>query len=383
MKSGATSKWILVLAGGWLLTSASCRKPSVPPQPVPAPQVEVTEVVREDVPITQEWVANIDGFVNAQIQPQVSGYIVQQAYKEGAFVAKGQVLFEIDPRPFQATLEQAQAQVAQAKAQEAKAAQDVDRDRPLAEERAIAQKQFDNDLQLLRAAQAVVQAQQAQVDLAKINVDFTKVRSPINGVAGVAAAQVGNLVSPSTVLTIVSQIDPIKVYFAIGETEYLKAAKEINEAARGDAPSSIRRPLQLILSDGSTYRWPGKLYLADRQVDPQTGTIRIAAIFPNPDGLLRPGQFGKIRMQTELIVNALLVPQVAVNEIQGTYQVAVLASGDKAQIRPVQVGPRVGTEWVITAGLKEGEQVIVQGIQKVRPGMPVQPKPYQVAEGRK
>jgi RND family efflux transporter MFP subunit len=372
---------VSVLATAWMLLATGCGKQAAMPT-APPPQVEVTPVLQKDVPIIQEWVANIDGFVNAQIQPQVSGYLLRQTYKEGSFVKKGQVLFEIDPRSWQASLEQAQAQLAETRAKEVKARQDVDRDRPLAEAKAIAQSQLDGEIQALQAAQATVQAQQAQVDLARINVGFTKVRSLIDGIAGIANGQIGNLVGPTTVLTTVSQINPAKVYFALGEGQYLKVAKAINEAAMGFAtPPVERRPIQLILADGTTYGKPGRLYLADRQVDPQTGTIRIAATFPNPDGLLRPGQFGRVRMQTQILQKALVVPQLAVNEIQGTYQVAVLGGGNKAEIRPVKVGPRVGTDWVIEDGLEAGEQVIIQGIQKVRPGVIVQPKPSQAAAG--
>jgi RND family efflux transporter MFP subunit len=367
----------MTLATTSLLLATGCGKPVAAPN-APPPQVEVTAVVQKDVPIIHEWVATVDGFVNAQIQPQVGGYLLRQTYKEGSFVKKGQVLFEIDPRSWQASLEQAQGQLAQAKAQEVKARQDVERDRPLAEARAIAQSQLDAENQALVAAQAVVQAQQAQVQLARINVNFTKVRSLIDGVAGIASGQIGNLVGPTTLLTTVSQINPSKVYFALGESEYLKFATVINNAAKGLPSAPIERsPIRLVLSNGATYPRPGKLYLADRQVDPQTGTIRVAATFPNPDGILRPGQFGRVRIQTEVLKNALLVPQLAVNEIQGTYQVAVLGSGNKIEIRPVKVGSRVGPEWVIEDGLKVGEEVVVQGIQKVRPGGVVQPKPYQ------
>jgi RND family efflux transporter MFP subunit len=367
----------MTLATTSLLLATGCGKPVAAPN-APPPQVEVTAVVQKDVPIIHEWVATVDGFVNAQIQPQVGGYLLRQTYKEGSFVKKGQVLFEIDPRSWQASLEQAQGQLAQAKAQEVKARQDVERDRPLAEARAIAQSQLDAENQALVAAQAVVQAQQAQVQLARMNVNFTKVRSLIDGVAGIASGQIGNLVGPTTLLTTVSQINPSKVYFALGESEYLKFATVINNAAKGLPSAPIERsPIRLVLSNGATYPRPGKLYLADRQVDPQTGTIRVAATFPNPDGILRPGQFGRVRIQTEVLKNALLVPQLAVNEIQGTYQVAVLGSGNKIEIRPVKVGSRVGPEWVIEDGLKVGEEVVVQGIQKVRPGGVVQPKPYQ------
>ncbi len=381
-KSQGIRRILRVLAVAGLLLATGCgERPSTPS--LPPPRVEVTPVLQRDVPIMQEWVANVDGFVNADIRPQVTGYLIKQTYKEGTFVKKEQVLFEIDPQPLRASLEQAQGQLAQAKAKEADARQNVDRDRPLAAARAIAQSQLDSDIQTLRAAEAVVRAQQAQVELAQINVGYTKVRSLIDGIAGIANGQIGDLVGPTTQLTTVSQLDPVKVYFALGENEYLRAAKIISQAAMGVrmAPGELR-PLQLVLSDGTTYDHPGKLFLADRQVDLHTGTIRIAAAFPNPERILRPGQFGRIRMQTEILNNALVIPQAAVNETQGSYQVAVLGSGNKAEIRSVKVGPRVGTEWVIKDGLKAGEQVIVQGIQKVRPGAVVQPSSYQTPAGK-
>jgi RND family efflux transporter MFP subunit len=377
-----TSGTFRVLGTACLLLAMGCSKPAATPS-LPAPGVEVTPVLRKNVPIIQEWVANVDGFVNAQIQPQVTGYLLKQTYKEGSVVKSGQVLFEIDTRSLQASLEQTEGQLAQTKAQAVKAQQDVDRDRPLAQAKAIAQSQLDSDIQTLQAAQAVVQAQQAQVDLARITLNFTKVRSPIDGMAGIASVQLGDLVGPTSVLTIVSQLDPAKVYFALGENEYLKSAVYINQVAMGTVrPGREPRPLQLILSDGTTYGHTGKLYLADRQVNPQTGTIRVAATFPNPEGILRPGQFGRVRVQTEILENALVVPQLAVNDIQGTYQVAILGEGNKVEIRPVTVGPRVGSEWVIADGVKAGEQVIVQGVQRLRPGIVVQPKPYQVPAGK-
>ena len=374
---------VLMTATLCLMSATGCSKPEARASS-PIPDVVVTPVVQKDVPITREWVANVDGFVNAQIQPQVTGYLLRQLYKEGTFVKKGQILFEIDSRPLQASLDQAQQLLAQAKAQEVAAKQDVDRDRPLAEARAIAQGQMDSEVQSLAAAQAVVQAQQAQVELARINFGYAKVRSPIDGLAGVANGQIGNLVGSTSLLATVSQLNPAKVYFALGENEYLKVAEIISEVAMGDAdPHGTRQPLQLILSDGSVYPRDGRLYLADRQVDPQTGTIRVAATFPNPDGILRPGQFGRIRMQIQILKNALVIPQMAVNEMQGSYQVAVVGDSDRAEIRPVRVGPKVGTDWVIESGLKAGEQVVVQGLQKVRPGAVVAPKPYQAHTEKK
>jgi RND family efflux transporter MFP subunit len=383
MADAVTSRVVRALATACLVLATGCRKPVEAPRAPAPPEVVVAPVLQRDVPIIQEWVANVDGFVNAQIQPQVTGYLLAQTYREGSFVQKGQVLFEIDPRTFQASLQQVQAQLAQARAQEAKAQEDVDRDRPLAEARAIAQMQFDSDKQALLGAQAVVRAQQAQLELAQINVGYAKVRSLIDGVAGIANGQIGNLVGPTTVLTTVSQIDPVKVYFALGENEYFQFAKGIDEVARGlPGPAEDRRPVDLILSDGVLYGSPGKFYFADRQIDPQTGTMRIAAIFPNPNGILRPGQFGRVRARTGVLRNALLVPQMAVNEIQGTYQVVVLGSGNKAEIRPVKVGMKTGTDWVIEQGLKPREQVIIQGFQRVRPGAIVAPKPYQAPAGK-
>ncbi|MGH7745992.1 MAG: efflux RND transporter periplasmic adaptor subunit, partial [Candidatus Dormibacteria bacterium] len=317
----------------------------------------------------------LDGFVNAQIQPQVSGYLLKQDYKEGSFVKKGDVLFEIDPRPFQAALDQTKGQLAQAQAQEVKAAQDVARDRPLAEAKAIAQSQLDSDVQAQLADKAVVQSAQAQVEQAELNLGFTKVRSLINGIAGIATGQIGNLVGPTTLLTTVSQVNPIKAYFAIGESEYMRFAKQISAVAMGRLPRE-QTPLHLILSDGSTYPHPGTFFLADREVDPKTGTIRIAVTFPNPEGILRPGQFGRVRAVTDTLKGAVLVPQRAVTELQGTYQVAVVGSDNKVTIQPVRVGPRVGSLWVIQNGLKPGERIVAEGIQRVREGVPVIPKPY-------
>jgi len=381
-KRQQAQRFIQVVAVAGLLLTTGCGEPAAKPS-IPPPEVEVTPVLQKDVPIMQEWVANVDGFVNANIQPQVTGYLLRQTYKEGTLVKKGQVLFEIDPLPLQASLEQAQADLAQAKAKEVNARQNVDRDRPLAAARAIAQSQLDSDVQTLSAAEAVVRAQQAQVDLAQINLGYTKVRSLIDGIAGIANGQIGNLVGPTTQLTTVSQLEPVKVYFALGENEYLKAAKFISRVAMGVpmAPGEVQ-PMQLVLSDGTTYGHTGTLFLADREVDPRTGTLRIAATFPNPERILRPGQFGRIRMQIDILNNALVIPQAAVNEVQGSYQVAVLGSDNEAEIRSVKVGPRTGTEWVIQDGLKAGEQVIVQGIQKVRPGAVVQPKPYQTPAGK-
>ena len=348
--------------------------------PMAAPEVKVIAVVQRDVPIVSEWVATLDGYVNAQIQPQVTGYIVEQKYKEGSPVHKGDVLFEIDPRPFQAILDQAKALLAQAQAQMGKTQLDVDRDTPLAKERAIAQSQLDNDVQANLAAKAAVQSSEAQVEQAQLNLGFTHVTSLFDGIAGIAQVQLGNLVNPSTVLTSVSQVNPIKAYFPISEQEYLSLAD--GHSAQGRLESPKEGPaLDLILADGTVYPSKGHMLYTDRQVDITTGTIRVVSAFPNPKNLLRPGQFGRVRASTYTRTGALLVPQRAVVELQGTFQIAVVGSDNKVNVRIVKVGERVGTEWIIDSGVKPGEMVIVEGVQKVRDGASVNPKPLTAAAG--
>jgi RND family efflux transporter MFP subunit len=347
--------------------------------PMAAPEVKVIAVAQRDVPIMSEWVATLDGYVNAQIQPQVTGYIVEQKYKEGSPVHKGDVLFEIDPRPFQAILDQAKALLAQAQAQMGKTQLDVDRDTPLAKERAIAQSQLDNDIQANLAARAAVQSSEAQVEQAQLNLGFTHVTSLFDGIAGIAQVQLGNLVNPSTVLTSVSQVNPIKAYFPISEQEYLRLAD--GHSAQGLESPKDGPTLDLILADGTVYPSKGHLLYTDRQVDITTGTIRVVSAFPNPKNLLRPGQFGRVRASTYTRTGALLVPQRAVVELQGTFQVAVVGSDNKVNVRIVKVGERVGTEWIIDSGVKPGEMVIVEGVQKVRDGSPVNPKPLTAAAG--
>jgi RND family efflux transporter MFP subunit len=350
-----------------------CEAPKAASAPPPA-EVQVFTVVQQDVPIYNEWVATLDGYVNAQIQPQVSGYLVKQNYKEGSLVKTGQVLFEIDPRPFQAILDQAAAQLAQAEAQQGKTKLDVDRDTPLAKERAIAQSQLDNDIQANLAAQAQVKSAQAQVEQAQLNLDFTHVTSLVDGIAGIATVQIGNLVSPTAALTSVSQVNPIKAYVPISEQEYMRFAKAINADSQQVAPSNAP-PLELILADGSVYPYKGKILLTDRQIDVTTGSIRIVSAFPNPNNILRPGQFGRVRAATDTRKDALLVPQRAVTELQGTYQVATVGDGNKVSIHPVQVSDRVGANWIIQSGVKAGDLVIVEGLQKVREGSVVKVKP--------
>jgi RND family efflux transporter MFP subunit len=350
--------------------------------PPPPPVVEVAPVIQKDVPVQGEWVGTLEGYVNAQIQPHVSGYLIRQDYREGAVVRNGQLLFEIDPRPFQAVLDQAKGQLAQAEAQMANAELNVKRDIPEAEAHAIPQSQLDTDTQALYAAKAAVEADQAAVEQAELNLGYTKVTSLIDGIAGITTVQVGNLVGPSTVLTAVSKVSPIKVYFPISEQEYLRMAD-------GRAPGSVdfmthasRIPLRLTLADGSIYAYPGKIIFADRQVNEQTGTIQIVGEFPNSRNLLRPGQYARVQAPTGNITAAMLVPQAAVSQLQGTYQVTVVGADNRAQLRTVQVGPTVGTLWVITSGLKPEERVVAVGAEKVKEGQLVNPRLYNETEAR-
>ncbi len=355
-----------------------------------SPDVEVVQVEQKDVPIYGEWIGTLDGLTNADVRAQVTGYIMKQGYQEGAFVKKGQLLFEIDPRPFQAALDQSEGQLAQAKAllANSQAVQgrtqlDVERYTPLAKEQAASQQDLDNAVQNNLAAKATVATAEAQirtgeaaVETAKINLDFTRLVAPIDGIAGQAQLQVGALVNLSSgPVTSVSTVDPIKVYFTAGEPQYLAWRKRFpTETTRQAAAKSLR--LELILADGSPYPHEGTFYFADRQVNQSTGAIRLAGLFPNPNNILRPGGYGKVRAVIRLQQGALLVPQRAVSELQGGYQVAVVAADDKVSIRTVTVGDRVGTQWIIAEGLNPGERVVAEGVQKVRSGARVNPKPF-------
>jgi len=332
--------------------------------------VEVATVMQQDTPIYSEWVATLDGYVNAQIQPHVSGYVVRQNYEEGSLVEKGQILFQIDPRPFQAALDHAKAQLLQAQAQLGKARLDVERDTPLAEARAIARSQLDTEIQARLGAEATVQAAKADVYQAELNLGWTKVTSLVSGIAGSAQVQIGNLVGPSSVLTSVSQVDPIKAYFTVSEQEYLSYRRRF-PTQRELEEQRKKMPLQLLLSDGNPYEHPGMILFSDREVNASTGAIRVAAEFPNPNAFLRPGGYGRVRLSARTQPDALLVPQRAVIELQGSYQVAVVDGDDKVSIRPVSVGDRVGNLWIVREGLKPGERVVVEGLLKVREGSPV------------
>jgi membrane fusion protein (multidrug efflux system) len=419
-----------------------------PAQAAPAAlEVEVVQVKQDNVPIYREWVATTDGMVNAEIKAQVTGYLLKQNYNEGSLVRKGQLLFEIDPRPFQAALDQAKgelaqvqgqlqqamSQVTQAEAQvtqansnvsqalaqlsatesnQVKAQLDVNKYAPLAAQKAVTQQEYDNAIQANKTAGAQVEAAKAGVDAARsqlrvtnaqvgtakaavatakgqvqnatatvktaeLNLSFTRIISPIDGIAGIATAQVGNLISAngnnSTALTTVSTVDPIKVYFTLNEQEYLEFTKRnLIDAQPGASVAQLQ--LDLVLSDGATYPQKGTFLFADRQVDPKTGAIRLAGVFPNPGNILRPGQFARVRAVTSTRENALMVPQRAVSELQGSYQVAVVGDDNKVSLRPVKVGEKIDKLWIINDGLKPGERVVVEGTQKIKPGLPVNPR---------
>ncbi|HEY6247708.1 MAG TPA: efflux RND transporter periplasmic adaptor subunit [Pyrinomonadaceae bacterium] len=439
---------VAVLAIIALITIASKSNDGVKAAPRPL-DVEVVKVQQEDVPVYSEWIGTTEGLVNADIKGQVTGYLLRQDYKEGSFVKKGELLFEIDPRPFQAVLDQAngqlaqfegqleqansqvvqaeaqvaqansqllqtQAQLAQSNANQVKTQLDVNKYAPLLEQKAVTQQDYDNAAQANVVAKAEVEASQARVEAARaqlrvanaqigaakaatktangqienakaavrtaqLNLSFTRIVSPIDGIAGLAQTQVGDLVQPnnpnSPLLTTVSTVDPIKVYFTISEQQYLAFTKlNLIEARQGASVTQIE--LELILADGTTYPQKGNFYYADRQVDQKTGAIRIAGLFPNPGNILRPGQFGRVRAVTATKDSALLVPQRAVSQLQGGYQVAVVGNDNKIEIRAIKLGDHSGPMWIVEDGLKPGESVVVEGIQRVRPGVVVNPKPY-------
>ncbi|RSL18397.1 membrane fusion protein (multidrug efflux system) [Edaphobacter aggregans] len=388
---------VLLAAILGVAVSRSAAKPST--QTPSSPLVEVALVEQRDVPINGEWIGTLTGQVNADVKAQVTGYLLTRNYKEGSFVRKGQILFEIDPRPFQAALDQARGQFAQAQAQLAqdeaqlstseanrlKSQLNVEKYEPLAKVDAVSKQDFDNATQTdfankaqvkaaeagIAAAKAQIKASEATVETASINLSFTRIVAPIDGIAGIAQAQVGDLVSSSSSpLTTVSTLDPIRDYFTVSEQQYLALQKRFSDSEKD------HWKLQLILADGTTYPQEGQFYFADRQVNPNTGAIQLAALFPNPGNVLRPGQYGKVRAIVRVQQNALLIPQAAVNEQQGSNLVAVVDKDNRVSMRPVQVGQRTDTMWVIDGGLKPGDRVIVEGQQNVRPGMTVQTKPF-------
>ncbi|RXS98100.1 efflux RND transporter periplasmic adaptor subunit [Silvibacterium dinghuense] len=374
---GACAASLLGLAG---CQSKGAAAPAMGPVPV-----TVTEAQQQDVNLKGEWVGTLDGYTNAQIQPQVTGYLISQDYKEGSVVSKGQILFHIDPRPFQASVDQAAAQVDQAKGQLAQslaarelAQINVNRDTPLAAAKAIAQSQLDTENQTLlqddasvAASKASIEAAQASLQTAKINLGFTQVRSLITGIAGAATTQVGNLVSTQSTLTSVSTLDPIKVFFSISDSEYLGLVERAKQ--KGTDLLDSKMPLTLTLANGQKYDHPGKIVFVDRQMNQQTGAIRIAAAFPNPGNVLRPGQFGRVSAETEVQHDVLLVPQLAVQELQGIEQVYTVSPQGTVHVVNVTLGPQYGNNWIVTGGLTPGTKIILDNLQKLKEGVPVSP----------
>ncbi len=357
---------VFLLAAALLM--AGCKKEqAAAPQP---PVVEVVSVIQKDVPIYKEWVGALDGYVNAVIRPQVTGYLIKQNYREGELVKKGQVLFEIDPRTFQAALDQAKGQLSQQKARHDTTKANLARIRPLAAKNAVSQKDLDDAVGAELSMRASVEAAQAAVEEAQLNLEFTKIVSPVDGVAGIAKTQLGNLVGPNmqSELTSVSSVDPIKAYINVSEREYLAVS------ASGKKAADIN--LELILADGSVYPHKGKLALADRQIDPTTGTLKVGSLFANPGNRLRPGGYGLVRAVMSVKKGAILIPQRSVTDMQGKYLVAVVGADNKVSIRPVKVAERIGSDWIIEEGLKAGEKVVVEGTQKVKPDMVVVPQPF-------
>jgi membrane fusion protein (multidrug efflux system) len=363
-----------VLSAALLASAAGCRGKAAAASAAPAPPpVTVVALVPEDVAVTGEWQATLDGNVNAQIRPQVSGYLLRRAYQEGAHVRKGQVLFEIDRRPFETALAQARGRLSESQAQLAKADRDLARDKPLAAQRAIAQSQLDNDQSAHDAAEAAVASAQAAVESAQLNLGFTHVTSLIDGVAAIASAQIGDLVGPATLLTTVSQLDPIKAYFPISEQEYLAISGQVTTPAATAKLWQGSGGLTLELADGSTYPRKGTVLAIDRQVDPKMGTIRVSALFPNPGNVLRPGQYGRIHAQTAVRKNVLVVPQRAVSELQTGSLVRVVGPGDRVAVRTVTLGQQIGNRWIVEKGLQPGDRVIVDA-PNLRDGTEVAPR---------
>ena len=342
-----------------------------PKATAPPPLVEVISVTETDVPIYHEWIGVLDGLVNAQIRAQVTGYLMTQNYREGDPIRKGDMLFEIDPRPFQALLDQAKGQLAQAEARRGKTELDVKRYAPLVKDRAISQEEYDDAVQADLEAKAAVVAAQAQVEQAQLNLGFTKITSPVDGIASIARAQIGDLVGPGTGnLTTVSTVDPIKAYYQVTEQAYINFTRLFTtESNRYERLKQLQT--QLILTDGKPYPMMGTNFAVDREIGATTGSLRVEALFPNPNYVLRPGQFAHIRLKFDTRHNAIVIPQRAVSELQGAYQVAVVDPENKIHIQPVQVGERTGTQWIIDDGLHVGDRIVVEGLQKVKEGSSV------------
>ncbi|MGA8656637.1 MAG: efflux RND transporter periplasmic adaptor subunit [Chthoniobacterales bacterium] len=364
-----------VLAASIALTS--CQKPPQPVSSAGPPEVLFTEVVQKDVPIIRQWVGTLNGVQNAQVRARETGYLQTIAYQQGGYVKKGDLLFEIDPRPFIAALDQAKSQLQEAQATLLGVELDAKRAKELFQNKVISEQEYTNKTQAYQTKLAAAAAAQAAVDDAQLNLQYTKILSPLDGIAGQQQAQIGDLVGTgsNTVLTTVSQIDPIWCYFPISEQSYWEFAGRLKEAMMVPEDKRPERA-ELILPDGSVYKHKGKFAFVDRQVDPKTGTIQIAVSFPNPELTLRPGQYATARAEIDSIPNALLIPRQAVSELQGSDQVGIVNPDGKAEIRAVTLGPIYGQLVVVKEGLKAGDKVIVEGFQRVRQGIPVSAKPY-------
>ncbi|HEY2423826.1 MAG TPA: efflux RND transporter periplasmic adaptor subunit [Chthoniobacterales bacterium] len=367
------------LSIAFLLGLTSCEKKTEHAEAPPPPEVLVTDVVKADVPIVEQWVGTLNGSDNADIRARVTGYLLKRNYQEGSFVKEGDLLFEIDPRPFEAALAQAKSDLAQAQAIQAATEADFQRSQELFDKKVISVQEYENKRQLNQANVAKVGALEAALQTAQLNLDFTKINAPFDGIAGISQAQIGDLVGPqgsTTTLTTESKVDPIRLYFPISERDYREHSNLLRDAM--SKPESERQAvIEMLFPDGTVYPQKGIFSFINRQVDPTTGTILIAVNFPNPDRTLRPGQFAVARAAIENIPGALIVPERALVDLQGNYQLGVVGADNKAEIRPVKIGPRYNRQVVITEGLKDGEKVIVEGMQKVRPGMVLSPKPYE------
>jgi len=356
------------------LAAASACKRTAPVASPPVPEVVVTDVIKRDVPIFSDWVGTTEGFVNAEIHPKITGYLLKQSYKDGDHVLSDQLLFQIDDREYRAALDQALGDLAQKQADYKKNQQDLARYGPLYQQQVISRQDYDHVNQNTRASAAAAQSAQAAVENAKLNMQWTQVTSPIEGVAGIAKAQVGDLVTPTSLLTTVSRVDPIKVTFPISEREYLHFADRIRRHQEQTSPSPNEPVLTMILADGNAYKYAGRFYDANRQINAQTGTITIQGVFPNPDDILRPGMYAKIHVITDVRKDTLLVPQGAVLETQGQYQVAVVGADNKVSMHMVKTGKQVGDLRIIEEGLAPGDHIITEGLQKVSDGMEVRPR---------
>ena len=358
----------LALFATALVICASCSSNKEQPPP-PPPGVTIASVLQKDVPIHQEWVGTMAGNVDADIRPKVEGFLLKQIYTEGSFVRKGEPMFELDARQAQASVEQAKGKLERTRAALAQAQIDVKRYTPLVAQRAVSQAELDKALSMERAAKAEVDGDQAALDNANLNLGWTTVTSPISGIAGISKVGIGDLMTPTTVMTTISSVDPINIDFSIAEQDYMRFQREKSGQAAG-------RSLQLILGDGTEYPLRGRALLVNREVDTRTGTIRVRAEFPNPGNVLRPGQYARIRAATELRKSALLIPQQSVSELQGVYQVGVVASDNKVTIKTVTLGPQFGDMWIVESGLQSGENVVVDGLQRIKSGMVVAPTHY-------